>query len=62
MTSFLVKNIRSMKPSMQVISLAPLVSRGIWHILESYTDLNGYEEYIDDMTSNLFLRMFSETE
>ena len=58
----LVKNIRSLKPSMQVISLAPLVSRGIWHILENYTDLNGYEEYIDDMTSNLFLKMFSETE
>ena len=58
----LVKNIRSLKPSMQIISLAPLVSRGIWHILENYTDLNGYEEYIDDMTSSLFLKMFSETE
>ena len=56
----LVKNIRSLKPSMQIISLAPLVSRGIWHILENYTDLNGYEEYVDDMTSNVFLKMFSE--
>ena len=56
----LVKNIRSLKPSMQVISLAPLVSRGIWHILENWRDLLSYEGYIDDMTSSLFLKMFSD--
>ena len=58
----LVKNIQGMKPALKAVALVPLLSRGIWRILENYTDLNGYEAYIDDMTSNLFSKMFSETE
>ena len=58
----LVKNIQGMKPALKAVTLVPLLSRGIWRILENYTDLNGYEAYIDDMTSNLFSKMFSETE
>ena len=58
----LVKNIRSMKPAMQAVSLAPLISRGVWYILENWRDLSIYEAYTDEMTSSLFLKMFSDTE
>ena len=58
----LVKNIKSLKPQSQAITLAPLISRGIWHILENWRDLSSYEEYVDDMTSNLFSKMFSREE
>jgi len=58
----LVKNIRNMKPAMQAVSLAPLISRGVWYILENWRDLSIYEAYTDEMTSSLFLKMFSDTE
>ena len=56
----LVKNINKSRPLQRNIALGFLISRGHFHILESYVDLRRYEEYVDNMVATLFSKMISE--
>ncbi|MDH3203141.1 MAG: ATP-binding protein [Nitrosopumilus sp.] len=54
-----VKNLNKMRPIQRNIGLGQLISRGHFHILESFVNLNMYEEYLDEMDSALFTKMIS---
>lgn len=55
----LVKNLNKLRPIQRNIALGQLIARGHFHILESFVDLNRYEEYVDEMVSTLFSKMIS---
>ncbi len=58
----MIKTINKMKPLLRQTCLIPLLSRGLWHILHDYTDLKRYEETIDDMSTDILTKLFSEDE
>ncbi|MCH7647967.1 MAG: ATP-binding protein [Thaumarchaeota archaeon] len=55
----LVKNLNKLRPIQRNIALGQLIARGHFRILESFVDLNQYEEYVDEMVSTLFAKMIS---
>ena len=58
----MIKTINKIKPLLRQTCLIPLLSRGLWHILHDYTDLKRYEETIDDMSTDILTKLFSEDE
>ena len=56
----LVRNIHELRPIQKNIALGFLIARGHYHILESFRDIVGYEEYVDSMMATLFSKMTSE--
>ena len=56
----LVRNIHELRPIQKNIALGFLIARGHYHILESFRDIVGYEEYVDSMVATLFSKMTSE--
>jgi len=42
------------------IALTFLIARGHFHILESFVNVIGYEEYIDNMTATVFAKITTE--
>jgi len=53
----LVRNIHELRQNQKNIALGFLIARGHYHILESFRNLIGYEEYIDSMVATLFSKM-----
>jgi len=53
----LVRNIHDLRPNQKNIALGFLIARGHFHILESFRNLVGYEEYVDSMVATLFSKM-----
>ena len=49
----IIKNIHNLRPIQKNIALLPLLARGHFHILESFRDIIGYEEYVDNMVSTI---------
>jgi len=58
----LLKNIQNLRPNQKNIVLGFLIARGHFHILETFRNIFGYEEYVDSMVATLFSKMtISET-
>ena len=53
----LVRNIHGLRPNQKNIALGFLIARGHFHILESFRNIVGYEEYVDNMVATLFVKM-----
>ena len=53
----IIKSIHNLRPIQKNIALCPLLARGHFHILEYYGDIIGYEEYVDNMVSTIFLKL-----
>jgi len=53
----IIKSIHNLRPIQKNIALCPLLARGHFHILEYYRDIIGYEEYVDNMVSTIFLKL-----
>jgi len=58
--SDLIKNIHNLRPNQKNIALGFLIARGHFHILESFRNILGYEEYVDSMVATLFSKMTVE--
>jgi len=50
----LIKNIHKLRPIQKFTALSFLIARGHFHILETFLNLEGYEEYIDNMMATVF--------
>lgn len=53
----LIKNILNLRPIQKNIALGFILARGHFHILETFRNVNGYDEYVDSMVSTLFTKM-----
>ena len=47
----LIKNLHGLRPLQKNMILCTLLARGHFHILESFRNIVGYEEYVDNMVS-----------
>ena len=53
----LIKNILNLRPIQRNVALGFLLARGHFHILETFKNLLGYDEYIDSMVTTLLTKM-----
>jgi len=56
----LIKNIHKLRPIQKFTALSFLIARGHFHILETFLNLEGYEEYIDNMMATVFGKITTE--
>ena len=56
----LIKNILNLRPIQRNVALGFLIARGHFHILETFRNVVGYDEYVDSMLSTLLSKMMPE--
>ena len=52
----LIRNINDLGPSQRFMALGFLIARGHFHILQNFTTLGNYDEYVDNMVSMLLVK------
>ena len=56
----LVKTSMTLNRNQRLVALAPLITRGVFHILEATADLNRYESFADNFLTKQYSKIASE--